>query len=255
MKKVKKQNGMIARILKQLLLGGAIGAVLGFAVFFGMGVFNIPEEGFPFSQESVTNFFVIVLRGVYLIAMIVSIIYIISVRKNYKIYQTMNDDDSEELYRVMNRKHSYAILFDNIAIVFAMLSMALSYKFTFDSDSVQAFFPIFDFVFLIIFSFLQSYIFKVYNRIRGIKMPLVPTVKELKNNIMQMDEAELEANYEMSFDIVMTLNNIILPAIYVGLFFLSIILQKTELVGMLVAGVIHLYILIMNFKMTNKYYR
>ncbi|BAQ24725.1 membrane protein [Streptococcus troglodytae] len=101
----------------------------------------------------------------------------------------------------------------------------------------------------------QSYILKVYNRIRDIKMPLVPTLKELKHNVMQMDEAELETNYKMSFDIVMNLSGAILPAIYLILFFWSFITQEVELTGILVATSIHLYIMIKSFKMTREYYK
>lgn len=72
---------------------------------------------------------------------------------------------------------------------------------------------------------------------------------------MQMDEAELEANYKISFEIVMNLSGAILPGIYLALFFLSLYLQKVELSGLIVAAVIHLYIMVMQFKMTKAYYK
>ncbi|WP_308417633.1 DUF3169 family protein [Streptococcus troglodytae] len=130
-----------------------------------------------------------------------------------------------------------------------------SFKLTFGKDKAEFFFPILDFVFLMIAAVFQSYILKVYNRIRDIKMPLVPTLKELKHNVMQMDEAELETNYKMSFDIVMNLSGAILPAIYLILFFWSFITQEVELTGILVATSIHLYIMIKSFKMTREYYK
>ncbi|EJN94305.1 DUF3169 family protein [Streptococcus ratti] len=253
--KQKKQSGTVARFAKQLLIGGTIGGVLGGVVGFTVATFNIDKNGLPFSQESVIVTLTLVLRVVYLLALLLSILCIYQVLKDYKRYQNMDDDDSEELYRAMNRKHSYATVFNGVATSVAMVSLVLSFKVTFASDKAELFFPIFDFVFVVAGSVFQTYILKVYSRIRDIKMPLVPTLKELKANVMQMDEAELEANYKMSFDIVMNLNGAILPAIYLILFFWSFITQKVEVTGILVAAVIHLYIMVMQFKMTKAYYK
>lgn len=117
-----------------------------------------------------------------------------------------------------------------------LLQLVSYYLFNYFWDrQAELSFPIFDFVFGMVAGIFQAYLLKVYNRIRDIKMPLVPTLKELKQNIMQMDEAELEVNYKMAFDIVMNLSGAILPAIYLILFFWSFITQKVEVTGILVA--------------------
>lgn len=66
-------------------------------------------------------------------------------------------------------------------------------------------FPIYEALMLVVISVLHAYILKVYTRIRGVKMTLAPTLKELKQNILQQDEAELQANYQMSFEVVIAL--------------------------------------------------
>lgn len=72
--------------------------------------------------------------------MLLSILCIYQVLKDYKRYQNMDDDDSEELYRAMNRKHSYATVFNGVATSVAMVSLVLSFKVTFASDKAELFF-------------------------------------------------------------------------------------------------------------------
>lgn len=253
--KTKKQSGSVMRFLKQLFIGGLIGAVAGGLIGFGSGYFELDKNSLPFSQESVIAILTSALRIVYVVSLLLSVFYIYQVVKDYKRYQTLPDEDSEELYRSINRKHSYAVVFNGVTTVLATVSFLLSFQFTFGIGRAELSFPIFDFVFVMVAGIFQSYLLKVYNRIRDIKMPLVPTLKELKQNIMQMDEAELEVNYKMAFDIVMNLSGAILPAIYLILFFCSFITQKVEVTGILVAAVIHLYIMVKNFKMTKEYYK
>ncbi|BAQ24729.1 membrane protein [Streptococcus troglodytae] len=118
------------RFFKQLFIGGIIGAAIGGATGFGIAYFNIDKNGLPFTQASVISVFVIALRTLYLISLLVSVVYIVNVLRDFKQYQTMDDNDSEELYRAMNRKHSCATVFNGVATVTAMVSLILSEKAT-----------------------------------------------------------------------------------------------------------------------------
>ncbi|SDB34155.1 Protein of unknown function [Streptococcus henryi] len=253
--KAKKQSGTFVRLAKQFLIGGSIGAVIGGGIGFGMRHFNIIENGLPFEQETVISALIIPLRVAYLLSLLLSVYFIVTVLKDYKSYLAMDEEESEELYRQMNRNHSYATILNSVTVVISLVALLLSFKVSLSPDQAKMTFPVFDFIIMMAAGIYQSYILKVYSRIRDIKMPLAPTLKELKSNIMQLDEAELEANYKMTFDVVMNLSGVILPAIYITLFFWSLITQKVEMTGILVAAVIHLYILIKNFKMTKDYYK
>ena len=50
---MKKQSGAVMRFLKQLFIGGLIGAVAGGLIGFGSGYFELDKNGLSFSQESV----------------------------------------------------------------------------------------------------------------------------------------------------------------------------------------------------------
>ncbi|MGT2924449.1 DUF3169 family protein [Streptococcus caviae] len=248
---VKKRKGTFKRAGKRLLIGASIGGLGGALI----GYFHDSNQKLPLSQKELTEILLVSLRILFVIAFVLSIFYIVQVLQAYKDYQKSTDDESEELYRTMNKRHSYAVIYAGVSGVSAALSVILAYKLIFADSYAELFFPILDFLAAMASGALQTYVLKVYNRIRNLNMPLVPTLKELKNNVMQMDEAELEANYKISFEIVMNLSGIILPGIYLALFLLSLALQKVELTGLMVAAVIHLYIMGMQFKMTKAYYK
>ncbi|HEO7600805.1 DUF3169 family protein, partial [Streptococcus agalactiae] len=115
--------------------------------------------------------------------------------------------------------------------------------------------PIYDLSLLFVLLGLHIYFLKVYRNIRGIKMTVAPTLKELKNNVLQLDEAELESNYKMCFDIVMNLSGFIFPTIYFVLFFISFVFQKVEIVAIIITTSIHIYILIKSLKAARHFYR
>lgn len=252
---IKKTDGTGKRIFKQLLLGGIIGAVIGFIFGFGAGYFDISNNNFPFSLDDVTSVISWIARVGAVLSLITGLYYIVIVLKYYKRYEQLEDEESEELYRMMNKKHSYAVVYAGITYVLAFVSITLTYRVSLGSDSAELHFPFIDFLILICGGILHAYSLKVYKRIRNIDIPLLPTLKELKDNILQMDEAELEANYKMSFDIIMSLSGQILPDIYIILAFISFVFQKIELTGILITAFIHLYILAKNFKLAKDYYK
>ena len=251
---MKKEKQTLKRLLKQLGLGVLIGGVLGGILGFFMGYFNIVEKGLPFSQETVINLLVPSLRIIYVLSALVSIFYTMQVKKVYRFYNP-DDDSSEDSYRLMNLKYAYALTFLGISIVLSLVSLVLSMGYISNINFAGISLPIIDIVFILVLSTFQIYLLKLYKAIRGIEIPLVPNLKELKNNIMQKDEAELKANYESAFDIVMNLSGAILPTIYFALLILSILSRRVELTGILVAAVIHIYILLMQFKMSKQYYK
>lgn len=255
MLKIKENDTNLVRvgksILQGLLIGGLIGAPIGIAIaFFGL------EDGLQLPLEKILAGLQWGIYGAIVLAFVLAVVYIFSIRQEKVIYETLEDDDeSETLYQNLGRKLGYGMVFVGAGVVLAIVNIVLGYRISFGEDSAQMNFPILAFASLILGLLLQMYLISLNNSIRGIKTTLAPTMKELKNNVLQLDEAELEANYKMCFDIVMTLSGAILPLIYALLMLMSIIFQRVELTGIFIAAGIHLYIIAMNFKMTRDYFK
>lgn len=248
MKNRPKRKNSFVRFLKQILIGALLGGVLGFIAGFLSESSLLSNSSAVISAEKVAVGIHVVSRFLVLVLIILSLMVIAYIRKYLPHYQKDMSDDSEELYRSLNRKYSYGIIFTGVASVLTMLNILLMLSF----KSTQ---PFLDFAVLILVIMLQAYLLKLYGRIKGVKVPLFPNLKELKSNILQMDEAELEAEHQNAFEIVMNLSGAILPSIYVILFFIVLLTGRVELTAMLVAAFIHLYIMLMQFKITKAYYR
>lgn len=248
MKNRPKRKNSFVRFLKQVLIGALLGGVLGFVAVFLSESSLLSNSSAVISAEKVAVGIHVVSRFLVLVLIILSLMVIAYIRKYLPHYQKDMSDDSEELYRSLNRKYSYGVIFTGTASVLTILNVLLMLSF----KSTQ---PFLDFAVLILVIMLQAYLLKLYGRIKGVKVPLFPNLKELKSNILQMDEAELEAEHQNAFEIVMNLSGAILPSIYVILFFISLLTGRVELTAMLVAAFIHLYIMLMQFKITKAYYR
>lgn len=255
MLKIKTTDSNITRILKSLFQGFLIGAVVGGPLGFIVGFFGL-EDGLKLPMIQIIEVLQYLIYAAILVTIILTINYVIVVRRDLGGYQEAEDEDEQEkLYSVLGRKSSYATVFSGMAIVFSMINTILGYRVIFESESARIEFPVFAILTLFISIGLQLYVISLSNRIRGYKATLVPTYKELKNNVYHLDEAELEANKEMSYEIVLTLSQVILPGIYVFLMFLGFIFQKVELTSILIVASIHIYILVMNFKMAKSHYK
>lgn len=248
MKNRPKRKNSFVRFLKQVLIGALLGGVLGFIAGFLSESSLLSNSSAVISAEKVAVGIHVVSRFLVLVLIILSLMVIAYIRKYLPHYQKNMSDDSEELYRSLNRKYSYGVIFTGTASVLTILNVLLMLSF----KSTQ---PFLDFAVLILVIMLQAYLLKLYGRIKGVKVPLFPNLKELKSNILQMDEAELEAEHQNAFEIVMNLSGAILPSIYVILFFIVLLTGRVELTAMLVAAFIHLYIMLMQFKITKAYYR
>ena len=182
----------------------------------------------------------------------------IMANQTYKLYQSISDEDEEgvdNLYKKMYRNLEYATILFNVAVSLALLNFVLSFGVTFLEESAIMYGSIFDLAFFIILLISQIFIIKLTQKIREYKLSAFATVKEMKDFVEAMDEGEKQANYEISFQIVFTLNQLILPGLYVILFFISILLQERQMVAFLVVAVLHVYINLMQIRMVRQYFR
>ncbi|CYU20063.1 DUF3169 family protein [Streptococcus suis] len=243
-----KQRWM--RNLTYLFLGAIFGAFCG---FFGVMIdkFGLPSfvnlDNFLFCLRIVT--FVIFAGTVYLG---------LKANQSYKLYHSISDEDEEradELNMKMYRNLEYAIIMFNIAASLTLLNLGLGFGVAFLEESAIMYGSIFDAVFYVILLISQIFIMKLTQKIRDYKLSAFATVKEMKDFAEAMDEGEKQANYEMSFQIVFTLNQIVLPGLYLFLFVLSMLLQERQITAFLVVAFLHIYINVMQVRMIRRYFK
>ncbi|MGV3242131.1 DUF3169 family protein [Streptococcus suis] len=243
-----KQRWM--RNLTYLFLGAIFGAFCG---FFGVMIdkFGLPSfvnlDNFLFCLRIVT--FVIFAGTVYLG---------LKANQSYKLYHSISDEDEEradELNMKMYRNLEYATISFNVAVSLTLLNLVLGFGVTFLEDCAIMYGSIFDVVFYVILLISQIFIMKLTQKIREYKLSAFATVKEMKDFAEAMDEGEKQANYEMSFQIVFTLNQIVLPGLYLFLFVLSMLLQERQITAFLVVAFLHIYINVMQVRMVRRYFK
>lgn len=255
MLKIKEKDSAVVRLLKALVQGVLIGGLVGLPIGYVLAKYGGPD-GLVLPIEAILTYVQGIVYGVMGLMLLIGLVYIFLLRKEMATYEETEDDDLvENLYRHLGKRLGYATVFVGIGLVMGFVNVTLGYRVNLTADSASLSIPFVAIIGIAIFSGLQIYLLSLNHRLRGTKSTLAPTMKELKANVLQLDEAELEANYKMCFDIVMTLSGLILPGIYILLLIMAFIFQKVELTGIFIAAGIHLYIMIMNFKMVKTYYK
>lgn len=235
-----------AYMLISAILGGFIG-------FFGILIFKF---GLP-SYLNLDNF-LFFLRIMTFVIFAGTVYFGVKANQNYKIYHSISDEDEErvdKLYKKMYRNLEYATISFNVAVSLTLLNLVLGFGVTFLEESAVMYGSILDVVFYVILLISQVFIVKLTQKIRDYKLSAFATVKEVKEFMEAMDEGEKQANYEMSFQIVFTLNQIVLPGLYLFLFVVSMLLQERQIMAFLVVAFLHIYINVMQVRMIRRYFK
>lgn len=235
-----------AYMLISAILGGFIG-------FFGILIFKF---GLP-SYLNLDNF-LFFLRIMTFVIFAGTVYFGVKANQNYKIYHSISDEDEErvdKLYKKMYRNLEYATISFNVAASLTLLNLVLGFGVTFLEESAVMYGSILDVVFYVILLISQVFIVKLTQKIRDYKLSAFATVKEVKEFMEAMDEGEKQANYEMSFQIVFTLNQIVLPGLYLFLFLVSLLLQERQIMAFLVVAFLHIYINVMQVRMIRRYFK
>ncbi|TYL03003.1 DUF3169 family protein [Streptococcus dysgalactiae] len=223
---MKKKKNSFLRLLKMLLLSSLAGGIIGGMVGAFLGYHGGRLDHLTFLKEDVINLIILLNRLVVVTGLTLSFVFLTQLKKETAVYNTVEEDDySEKGYRQLNKKH-------------AMLAI-----------------PLLDILLLLMTIPFQALAMKRYNAIRGTNVPYFPNLKELKHNIMALDEAELQAYYKTSFESVLSLNGSIIPSLYVILFFIYLFTGQVELTAILVLVLIQLYLLVKSATMTRQFYR
>ena len=254
---MKEQNRMSTqkRILHNILIllaGALIGALFGF--FSGFGVFE------NFSWSSALN--VGLLRQLGWVSLLIlyplTFFLIYQTRKYHEAYEKEADEDKNyEWYRLAFKHLEYATISFNISSAVALFTILVGVVYIGNITNHKS--PLqwsyIDWVIVILLIISQIVFFKTLQKVRHYKVSAFPTTKEMQEFALSYDESELQANYEQSYLILLSLNQRILPALYVILAGLGTLTSLNVVSGFIILLVIHIYINVMYYPMVKKYFK
>ena len=100
-----------------------------------------------------------------------------------------------------------------------------------------------------------AYCLKITSKIHNYKLSVMATPKEVLEYLDTYDEGEKQAEMEEAYLILFKVNQLLIPGIYVVLVVLSLVLGQVQLVALLVAVVIHIYINVAQLRKTKRYFK
>ena len=218
------------------------GILLGiFAGFLGVNPLGI-------SQEQVVVALSSLFLGLGLITTILTFYFIRKSHQAYKSYQREEEDEeNEQDYLAMYRFLDYGTVAWNVCQI-SMLSCLLL-----DLGGLG---PSATSLLLIVVGIWSGvYCLKITSKIRNYKLSIMATPKEVLDYLDTYDEGEKQAEMEEAYLILFKVNQLLIPGIYVVLVVLSVVLGQVQLVALLVAVVIHLYMNVAQLRKTKRYFK
>lgn len=233
---MKKKHLLI--LLGSLLLGVLLGMI-------GTGFASLRSE---ISQDQVLFVLDTFFFWLGIISTILALYFTRMSRKAYNNYQREEDDEqSEQDYIRMYRFLDYGTVANSILLISMLFSLV-------------AMFPEFrlslsPFLLAILVIFVGSYCFNTTSLIRNYKLSIMATPKEMLEFLDTYDEGEKQAEIEEAYLILLKINQTILPAIYILLMVLSLVLGEVQLIALIIAVAIHIYINLAQLRKTKRYFK
>ena len=172
-------------------------------------------------------------------------------RKSHKAYQSYQreeeDEENEQAYLDMYRFLDYGTVAWN-ACQISMLSCLLLGLGGLGLSATSL-------LLLVVGIWSGVYCLKITSKIRNYKLSITATPKEVLDYLDTYDEGEKQAEMEEAYLILFKINQLLIPGIYVVLVVLSMILGQVQLVALLVAVVIHLYMNVAQLRKTKRYFK
>ena len=169
-------------------------------------------------------------------------------RKAYNNYQREEDDEqSEQDYIRMYRFLDYGTVANStllISMLFSLVAMFPEFRLSLSP-----------FLLAILVIFVGSYCFNTTSLIRNYKLSIMATPKEMLELLNTYDEGEKQAEMEEAYLILFKINQTILPAIYILLMVLSLVLGEVQLIALIIAVAIHIYINLAQLRKTKRYFK
>ena len=212
-----------------------------FAVFLDLNPLGI-------NQEQVISALFSIFFGLGLITATLTFYF---TRKSHQAYQNYQreeeDEENEQDYLAMYRFLDYGTVAWNVCQI-SMLSCLLI-----DLGGLG---PSAASLLLIVVSIWSGvYCLKITSKIRNYKLSVMATPKEVLEYLDTYDEGEKQAEMEEAYLILFKVNQLIIPGIYIVLVVLSMVLGQVQLVALLVAVVIHLYMNVAQLRKTKRYFK
>ena len=224
--------------LKIIIAGFLLGI---FAGFLGVNPLGI-------SQEQV----VVALKSFFLgLGMLTVILTFYFIRKSHQAYQSYQreeeDEENEQDYLATYRFLDYATVAWNVCQI-SMLSCLLIDLGGLGPSAAAL-------LLIVLGIWAGAYCLKITSKIRNYKLSVMATPKEILDYLDTYDEGEKQAEMEEAYLILFKVNQLLIPGIYVVLVVLSVVLGQVQLVALLVAVVIHMYMNVAQLRKTKRYFK
>ena len=210
------------------------------------GFLGLNPLGISFGQV------VVALESLFLgLGLITAILTFYFTRKSHQAYQNYQreeeDEGNEQDYLATYRFLDYATVAWNVCQI-SMLSCLLI-----DLGGLG---PSVTSLFLMVVGIWSgAYCLKITSKIRNYKLSVMATPKEVLDYLDTYDEGEKQAEMEEAYLILFKVNQLLIPGIYVVLVVLSVVLGQVQLVALLVAVVIHMYMNVAQLRKTKRYFK
>ena len=212
-----------------------------FAGFLGLNPLGISQEQVIIASYSI-------FLGLGLITAILTFYFTRKSHQAYQKYQREEEDEgNEQDYLATYRFLDYATVAWNVCQI-SMLSCLLL-EIGGLGKSVA---PI---LLMVVGIWSGVYCLKITSKVRNYKLSIMATPKEVLEYLDTYDEGEKQAEMEEAYLILFKVNQLLIPAIYVVLVVLSVVLGQVQLVALLVAVVIHLYTNVAQLRKTKRYFK
>ena len=212
-----------------------------FAGFLGLNPLGISQEQVIIASYSI-------FLGLGLITAILTFYFTRKSHQAYQNYQREEEDEgNEQDYLATYRFLDYATVAWNVCQI-SMLSCLLL-----DLGGLgKSVAPI---LLMVVGIWSGVYCLKITSKVRNYKLSIMATPKEVLEYLDTYDEGEKQAEMEEAYLILFKVNQLLIPAIYVVLVMLSLVLGQVQLVALLVAVVIHLYTNVAQLRKTKRYFK
>lgn len=224
--------------LKLFIAGVLLGVLAGFLGLNPLGI----------SQEQVISALSSLFLGLGLITTILTFYFI---RKSHKAYQNYQreeeDEENEQDYLAMYRFLDYGTVAWNVCQISMTACLLL--------DLGGFALSIATLLLIALGIWSGTYCLKITSKVRNYKLSIMATPKEVLEYLDTYDEGEKQAEMEEAYLILFKVNQLLIPAIYIVLVVLSVVLGQVQLVALLVAVVIHMYTNVAQLRKTKRYFK
>ena len=225
-------------VLKIIIASVLLGILAGFLGLNPLGI----------SQGQVVVASYSIFLGLGLITAILTFYFTRKSHQAYQNYQREEEDEgNEQDYLATYRFLDYATVAWNVCQI-SMLSCLLI---DLGGLGLSA-----AFLLLIVLGiWAGAYCLKITSKIRNYKLSVMATPKEVLDYLDTYGEGEKQAEMEEAYLILFKINQLLIPGIYVVLVVLSVVLGQVQLVALLVAVVIHMYMNVAQLRKTKRYFK